>query len=331
MRTKILKTLGIIILVLAVAGVFFYHQFTPATQFTWGLNFSQSRARELGFDARVVYMDMLSDLHPSKIRLAAYWNEIEPVEDQYNFAEMDDMLKSAELYKTQVILVVGKKEPRWPECHEPDWAKQLSKTDEQAAQLAMIKTAVDHFKIFPAITIWQVENEPLFGFGEDCPKLDRNFLKSEIALVKSLDTRPVLVADSGEVGQWLPTATAGADLFGTTMYRVVHNNYVGYIKYPLPPAFFRIKAGIVNTFAHPQEIIGVELDAEPWLVASVADTDLKTQLALMNPNVFAQNVAYAKQAGFSDNYLWGVEWWYWLAKKQGDWGMWAAAKSLLAQ
>ena len=331
MRNKILKILGIIILVLAASGVFFYHQFTPATQFTWGLNFSQSRARELGFDARVVYMDMLSDLHPSKIRLAAYWNEIEPVKDQYNFAEMDDMLKSAEQYKTQVILVIGKKEPRWPECHTPTWVNSLPQADQNQAQLDMIKSAINHFKPFPAITIWQVENEPLFAFGEACPKLNRDFLKSEISLVKSLDTRPVLVADSGEMGFWFPTATVGADLFGTTMYRVVHNNYIGYIKYPLPPAFFRIKAGILNTFVRPKQIIGVELDAEPWLEASVADTDLKTQSALMNPEVLAQNVAYAQHAGFSDNYLWGVEWWYWLAKKQNDWGMWTEAKDLLGK
>jgi hypothetical protein len=50
----------------------------------------------------------------------------------------------------------------------------------------------------------------------------------------------------------------------------------------------------------------------------------------MNPKVFSQNVAYARSVGFADNYLWGVEWWYWLAKQKNDWGMWQAAKEAIA-
>ena len=51
----------------------------------------------------------------------------------------------------------------------------------------------------------------------------------------------------------------------------------------------------------------------------------------MNQKIFAENVAYAKKVGFQDNYLWGVEWWYWMAKKNNDWGMWTAAKDLLSK
>ncbi len=331
MKNRILKFVGFLVLLAIAAAIFFYHQSTPATKFSWGLNFSQSRARELGFSARQMYLDILTDLNPAKIRLAAYWNEIEPLEaGKYNFAEMDDFLNLAAQHDTEVILVLGKKQPRWPECHVPDWAAALADPDQQNAQLEMLASAVQHFQAFSAIKVWQVENEPLFGFGAMCPKLDRSFLKQEIALVKSLDHRPVMVADSGELGRWLPTASTGADLFGSTMYRVVRNEFTGYFRYPLPPAFFRIKVGILQTFTKMRGVVGVELEAEPWLADSVSRIDLNTQMTLMNPKIFKENIEYAKQAGFAENYLWGTEWWYWLAKTKGDWGMWAMAKDLLS-
>ncbi len=321
------KVLAIILIAL---GLFLVNlKFQPAEKQVWGLNFSQVRARELGFDPKQMYLDMLSDLRPKKIRLMAYWDEIEPRSDEYDFSEMDQMLKLAEDYHAEVILAIGKKLPRWPECHEPGWVNTLSESDQQQAELQMLQASVNHFKTFPAIKIWQVENEPLFRFGDNCPTIPRNFLKQEISLVKSLDSRPVMVTDSGELGLWLPVATTGPDLFGSTMYRVVHNPHFGYYKFPLPPFFFHIKAGLLQMFTKLPPPIGVELQAEPWFTNGYQNSPLDEQKTLMNPKVFAQNIEYARKAGFEDNYLWGVEWWYWMAKKNGDWGMWAAAKDLL--
>ncbi len=330
MRHKIF--LGIIAaaaVVLAVA-IFFYSQFTPAESSDWGLNFSQQRARELGFEPIYLFADMLSDLRPKKIRLMAYWEEIEPERGKFEYAQIDRMLELADKFGTEVILVVGKKQPRWPECHEPVWALALSKDEEEAARLAMIETAINHFKTAPAIKIWQVENEPLFKFGESCPKMDRDLLKKEVALAKSLDSRPVIVTDSGEMGRWIPAATVGADMFGSTMYMVVYNPITGYFKYPLTPGLFRVKAGMLAFFTGIKKVTGIELQAEPWLVSGVLGTDLETQKSLMNPKVFKKDTDFASAVGFSDNYLWGVEWWYWMAQKQNDWGMWTAAKELIA-
>ncbi len=330
-RKIVYSSILILAVLISASLVFFYYQFTPAKEFSWGISFSQAQARELGFNANEMYWDILNDLHPAKIRLAANWNEIEPEKDKYNFAELDGMVSQAKQFNVDIIMAVGIKLPHWPECHAPGWAKELSAADAQSAQLDMVKTAVEHFKTFPAIKVWQVENEPLFGFGENCTRIAKDFLSKEIALVKSLDSRPVLVTDSGEIGRWVPAASTGGDLFGATMYRVVQNRVTGYIKYPLPTAFFRIKAGIVNTFVHPapKEILGIELQAEPWFEDGLAKTDLETQKALMNPKIFAENVTYAKKVGFAQNYLWGVEWWYWMARKNNDWGMWQAAKDLL--
>ncbi|HYC80084.1 MAG TPA: hypothetical protein VEC17_03590, partial [Candidatus Binatia bacterium] len=123
------------------------------------------------------------------------------------------------------------------------------------------------------------------------------------------------------------------DLFGSTMYRVVHSPKLGYFKYPLPPYFFKVKAGVAETFGGPQaeNIMGVELQAEPWFANGIDGTDIQTQYALMNPKIFREYVQYAKDVGFEENYLWGIEWWYWLAHKHNDWGMWEEARNVFAQ
>jgi len=73
----------------------------------------------------------------------------------------------------------------------------------------------------------------------------------------------------------------------------------------------------------------VELQMEPWFTNGAINTPLDIQKTLMNPKVFAENIEYAKKSGLEAHYLWGVEWWYWMAKINNDWGLWAAAKDFL--
>jgi hypothetical protein len=325
---KVIKFFAIFLgLAVLIAG-YFYFRFTPTDNPTFGLTFSHTFAASLGFDAKQVYLDMLDDLKPSKIRLMAYWNEIEPQPGKFDFKNIDEMLTEADKRNVEVILVLGQKQPRWPECHIPDWAKTLDAEKRSEAVLSMIKISVEHFKQFDVIKSWQVENEPYFVFGIDCPKQSEEMVKKEVETVKSLDSRPVILTDSGEQGNWNYTVKSGADFLGVTMYRTVYNDHFGYYKYPVGPWFYRIKAGMLKHFSG-KDVVGVELQMEPWLLAGIFNTDVETQKTLMNQKIFNDNIEYAKKSGFNDHYLWGVEWWYWMAKKQNDWGMWAAAKELL--
>lgn len=331
MNKKILSIILIIVFLLIAVAVFFESKFIPAKTFEWGITFSHKHAQDLGFDWKIMYLDMLNDLKPKKLRLMTYWETVEPKRGEYNFTEIDEMLIEADKRNLEVILVVGHKQPRWPECHHPDWWSALSEQERNNEQLKFVQKTVEHFENYSSIKIWQVENEPLFAFGPNCPVMSKDLLTSEMELVRSLDNRPILHTDSGELGRWLPAARMNPDILAPTMYRMVHSPKTGYFKYPLPPIFFRIKAGIVKTFSNVDTIIGSELQAEPWFSESLPMTDLKNASSLMNPKVFASNIEYAKSAGFGENYLWGVEWWYWMAKNQGDWGMWNAVKDLLSQ
>jgi len=332
MKLKLwLKIFLAVLFVIILALAYFYFRFKPSDTVVWGLNFSQIRARELGFEPRQMYADMITDLKPKKVRLMAYWSETEPAQGQYDFSNLDWMLNLAQQHNTEVILVIGRKVPRWPECHQPDWVRTLPQDQQDELQLKMVHATIEHLKSFSAITTWQVENEPLFSFGYNCPTIPPEFVKVEISLVKSLDTRPVLVTDSGESGLWIPAANLGGDIFGSTMYRLVYNPKWGYFKYPLPAQFYRIKAGILETFTHIKKVIGVELQMEPWFANGIDNTDLETQKQMMNAKVFQESADYAKKTGFSEHYLWGVEWWYWMAKNHNDWGMWTYAKDLLGK
>jgi len=51
----------------------------------------------------------------------------------------------------------------------------------------------------------------------------------------------------------------------------------------------------------------------------------------MNFEQFKENIAYAKTAGFSENYFWGAEWWYWMKEKQNHPEFWNYAKELFIE
>jgi hypothetical protein len=331
MKRLIFKIILCVIVLVLLAAAFFYFRFQPTADPGWGVTFSRSQAEYLGFDWKTMYLDILNDLQPKKLRLVAYWETMEAQPDLWYFQDIDEMLAEADKRGLDVTLAIGLKVPRWPECHYPAWYKDLSPDEQTAAHLHMVEMAVNHFKSHPSIKIWQIENEAMFNFGDQCPEIPPEILKQELKIVRAADSRPILMSDSGELGRWIPTAKLGPDILGSTMYRVVYNSKYGYIQYPLPPAFFRIKAGLTETFTNVREFKGVELQAEPWFNTDVYRMDLETQKNLMNPKIFAANVAYAQKVGFEDNYLWGVEWWYWMAQKNHDWGMWEAARTLLRQ
>ncbi|MEO8065760.1 MAG: hypothetical protein ABI643_02800 [Candidatus Doudnabacteria bacterium] len=329
---KFLKYFGFFLILSAAVLLFFYFRYMPSAKVEWGITFSYQEAQGLGFNPRQTFLEVLSDLKPKKLRLMTYWKDLERTRGSYDFSNIDWQLEQAKLNNIGVLLVLGRKQPRWPECSEPDWVKKLPGQEQDQALLDFVRASTVHFKTFDVIKEWQVENEPFFNFGPDCPVSSEDQLLDEIDIVKQIDSRPIVVTDSGERGSWLKSAGIGADILGATLYRVSFDpKYGGYYKYPIPAVFYRIKAGFLQTFRKTSDVWDVELQMEPWFTGGAFNTSLDIQRSLMNPKVFADNVQYAKATQLSRHYLWGVEWWYWMAKKNNDWGMWNAAKDLFAQ
>lgn len=234
-------------------------QVEPAKQITFGVTFSQMFAQQMGLDWQKAYLAVLDDLEVKKIRLIAYWPKIEPKQGEYFFDDLDWQIKEAEKRGVEVILAVGRKLPRWPECHIPTWAYGLTEPGQQHLILLYLTEVVKHYQDNQAIKIWQVENEPfLKGFGE-CPELDSNFLKREISLVRQTDKsekgRLIMLTASGELSSWIQPASQ-ADVFGTTLYRTVWVEEIGrHLKYPIRPIFYHKRANLDRFLTSCQRLL----------------------------------------------------------------------------
>lgn len=312
---KKFKVMSILILAaLLICLIIWRLDFSRGEEVMWGATFSQYYAEELlKLDWKETYKTILNELNFKKLRLVAYWQYLEPQEGKFNFGDLDWQIKEAGKQGKEITLVIGYRTPRWPECHAPEWAKQLPQAELQSLLLDYLQKLIERYKNDDAIKAWQVENEPLLSTFGECPPPDRKFLKKEIAFVKSLDpTRPVMVTDSGELSFWFRTSSLG-DTLGTTLYRVVWNPLVGRFKHFLPPAAYALRAEIAKKIFGAKDVIISELQAEPWApnTASITNIGFEKQTKDFNLSDFKSNLEFAKKTGLKEIYLWGPEWWYW--------------------
>ncbi len=298
-------------------------------QIQYGMSFNTMYARELGLDWRQTYDALLDELEVRHLRLAAHWPMIEPESGVYNFTELDYQIDRAEEVGAEVILAVGRRLPRWPECHIPGWARNMAWEEKQQELLQYITTVVERYRDRSHITYWQVENEPFlsaFAF-EHCGPLDEEFLATEIELVRSLDgSRPILLTDSGNLGLWAKPYQLG-DVFGTSVYIHFWNPELGQFRTVLPPWFYRAKDNLMQLLYGRQETMLIELAAEPWLLEPIVDVPLSVQFSRMDLEKIQDSVEYARKTRYRKQYLWGGEWWYWL-HLQGESEIWEWGKSL---
>ena len=325
---KIGIALCVLLLCLVIVGMLLARKPIPS-DITYGMSFNTLYAQELGLDWEETYDAILTDLGVRHLRLAAHWPMVEPTQDTYNFTELDHQLAKAGEVGAEVIFGVGRRLPRWPECHVPTWAKKLSWQQQQEEILEYITLVVERYKDDPSITHWQVENEPFLEVfaTEHCGVLDESFLEKEIALVKALDpSRPILVTDSGNLGTWAGAFKHG-DSFGTSVYIYFWNPELGQFRTVLPPWAYRVKENLMKLVYGDKETFLIELSAEPWLIEPIIDTDIATQYSRMDIQKFEDIIQYAKDTRYEKQYLWGAEWWYWL-KQKGDSSFWEKGKEL---
>jgi hypothetical protein len=332
---KIMITFFIVIFIMSVflLAWFFIGKAPEQKNILWGVDFSQMQTEALKLDWKETYTAILDDLKVKNIKLHIQWDFVEGQRGTYFFNDIDWQISEAEKRNVKIIFVVGLKTGRWPECHEPKWAKDLSILEQKQEILNYIKEAILRYKDSKTILAWQAENEPLFKFGI-CPDWyydNGELLKKEVALIKKLDpTRQVYVSDSGEQSMWINSAKIG-DKVGTTMYRKVWSHVFDgfgfYFDSYLQPIFYWRKAQIIK-WLFGKEVICVELQAEPWAERLFYDVPLKEQEKSMDLQQFKANISFAKKTGLKEFYLWGAEWWYWMKKTQDRPEIWNEAKTL---
>lgn len=294
----------------------------------FGTTFTSSRAKELSLDPKEVFKAITIDLGIKKLRLVSYWSEIEKEQGNYDFSDLDWQFQQAEQNGVQISLSLGLRQPRWPECHMPEWAKSLPKEQWYTKLNTQIIAVVERYKNSPALESYQLENEFfLQDFGQ-CSDFSRDRLISEFKTVKQLDSKtPIILTRSNNYGGFA-IQEPRADIYGISIYRKVHNQNLGYITYPFPAWYYAFLAQGQLSLTRKPSIIH-ELQLEPWITSgSIKDASVEEQNKTMSPKDVKLNLDFAKRTGIKEVYLWGSEWWYWRLK-QGDPSIWNTIKQNL--
>lgn len=298
----------------------------------YGATFIPDYARHFDLDPKETMTAMVDDLGVKRLRLVSYWKNHEPEQGQYNFDELDWQFRMAEERGVKVSLAIGLRQPRWPECHMPQWAEKLPK-DVWAAKLKdYMRVVIQRYKDSPALESYQLENEYFLKVFGICPDHSRDRLIDEFNLVKSLDPHHTLVVSMSNNAIGTPLGEPTPDMWAVSVYKRVWDKDVTkrYLEYPIPAWYYGFRAGFTelsrgrNSFIH-------ELQAESWTPGNLGSkhTPLEEQYKSMSATRLHHRMEYGRATGMKKIDLWGVEWWYYIKSKWNDDSIWQAAKQEL--
>jgi hypothetical protein len=322
-----------------------------------GTSFSPARAESLGLDYQVAFQQ-LETMHFKVIRLSAYWDQTE----LDGYAQLDWMLAAAAQAHQPIVLSVGMKGLGWPEFYIPpaaapagiaDGADVAKDPQLRMATLDFVKTTVERYRESPVLTTWQVENEPLNRAGPHRWWIGRDFLAAEVALVRSLDSRPLIVNAFGHFNMGMDAASnrngfdlrkllgfdadsaerqslsvlGPGDILGLDAYTEI--GYRGFLGQPAVSHASSDWASHLGTWrrhamAERKHAWVTEMQAEPW-EASTAD-----YLAAKStgPADLKRRFEAIHEQGYPVVLLWGSE--YWLARQAAGDPSWTEAAQKLA-
>lgn len=302
------------------------------SQSEYGVSFSIKYAEELGLNWKDTFLALTDDLGFKKMRLMSYWDLYEKENNQFDFTSLDWQLQQAEQKGIEVDLAIGGRQPRWPECHVPQWANELNSESFDKELVEYVETVARRYKDNSSITAWQLENEAANRVFADCePKYDSERLKSEFKAVKAIDsTRPVVINASNTSG--IPALGQIGDEVGFSIYKRFYTE-IGGVGWQgnyffVPNTWHAFRAGLVDLW-HGKSSFVHEIQAEPWGKKSVQNLTESEASETMDPKKLKDIIGYAKQAGFDEMYLWGGEWWYWQKTVLNNPAMWQAVSDII--
>lgn len=302
--------------------------FPPVKDPVIGVSFSDKRSRELGLDWKANYTALLDDMQVRNFRLMSYWDEYEVTRGQFDFTNLDWQIEEAAKRGATVSLSIGLRQPRWPECHEPEWAKSLGGNTWKQALYAYIEVVVKRYENNPTVINWQLENEAANNWFGECGRADHERLLEEFNLVKSWTKKPLWMSLADQHG--LPISQPWPDKFGYSVYRTVWSEktwpYIGYLTYPTPIWYHKARAAIIKAYTG-RDIYIHELQLEPWAYTDTMHVSVAEQDKSMDLEKIEDNLLFAREIGAKEIYTWGGEWWYWRKETLKDPSVWEKVRS----
>lgn len=294
---------------------------------TLGTTFIPDYASQLGLDPKSTF-DALLSINVRHFRLTSYWEDSESVKGSYNFDNLDWQFNKAKERNAKIILVLGLRQPRWPECHMPTWAASENKSEWQPQLENYIKAVVNRYKDYPNLEAYQLENEYfLRGFGT-CTDFSRDRLISEYNLVKQTDPHHEVIVSRSNNAIGMPIGKPTPDLFSISIYKRVWDAGFThrYLEYPFPAWYYAFIAGMQEIFINRNMIIG-ELQAEAWPPdkKNITEIPISEQNKSLNSKRLEDRFKYGEATGMKQIYLWGSEYWYYRKTILHDPSLWNVA------
>ncbi len=295
-----------------------------------GTTFVPRYAEYYGLNPQETFSAFINDLGIRQFRLVSYWDDIEVAPGVYDFNELDWQFQMAEDSGAKVSLAIGLRQPRWPECHMPEWYKDRPMQEWSPQLQNFMGAVIDRYKDSSALDSYQLENEFfLRAFGE-CPDFSRDRLVDEFNFVKAKDPfHPVIISRSNNA-LGLPIGKPLPDEFGISIYKRVWDKTLThrYFEYPFPAWFYGFLAGAQELLTGRNMIVH-ELQAEPWMPEhlNMVDSSLEEQNKSMNAKRLQDRINYGKATGMKSIDLWGSEWWYWRKVRHNDPSLWNVVKA----
>jgi hypothetical protein len=316
---------------------FWYQQKHKNEPLKIGTTFVPNYSRYFETEPKEVLGAMINDLGIRRYRLVSYWNVHEPQPDEYDFTELDWQFDMIEEAGGEIALAIGLRQPRWPECHGPQWAMDKSVPEWTEDLKEYMQVTIERYKDRDVLVEYQLENEFLLTVFGDCPDHSRERLVDEYNFVKTIDdTRPLIVNRSNNAVPSWPVGEPRADKVGAAVYKRVWDKTITKrnFEYPLPSWFYSFLAGGTELTTGRESIIH-ELQMESWLAEDLGydmrDAPLVNLYDTFGPDMVESRLQYAVNTGIRDIDLWGVEWWYQLKTKRNAPEIWDTAKEELAK
>jgi hypothetical protein len=324
----------IVVALLAMFGIAEWYIWSERSRpLVLGTSFIADYAEYLGLDPHQTLTAILDDLQVKHLRLVSYWSDIEQTKGTYNFSELDWEFQQANAHGAKVTLAIGLRQPRWPECHMPDWATNEPKDVWQPQLQQFMSAVINHYKHNPALASYQLENEYFLTAFASCADQSRGRLVEEAALVKRLDPSHTLIISRSQNAIGWPVNAPLGDETGISIYRRVWQPSINrYMEYPFPAWFYAFLAGAEKLWTGHDTIIH-ELQMEPWPPTgqNILTSSLAEQSNTIDATRFNQTINFAERTGMKTIDLWGSEYWYYRKVTLHDPSVWNAAKQAYQQ
>lgn len=335
-KTVTVVALSLLLLTTTAFGIAqWYINKQASKELVIGATFVPNYARYFEVDPQETLSAMINDLGIRRFRLVTYWKNFEPEEDSYDFSELDWQFDMIEQAGGTISLSLGLRQPRWPECHGPEWAMAKSIPEWTEDLKEFMGIVIDRYKDRSVLVEYQLENEYFLSVFGECPDHSRERLVDEFNYVKAKDpSRPLIVSRSNNATPSWPLGEPRADIVAASIYKRVWDKTVTrrYFEYPYPAWFYGFLAGATMLTTDRDTIIH-ELQTEAWLPPEyeMKTAPIEELYKTFSPEELPRRLQYGVDTGIRTIDIWGVEWWYQMKTLRDAPELWDSAKVELAK